>query len=97
MQKKYVKKVILIFETFHEIMELQMKVAVATSFIVIAFSITALVSAYAFHDHHHRKVFVGSVGLLVSSAMYGSPLVAVVSQHYYYYYYQYLFYLRTRY
>lgn len=38
-----------------------------------------LISTFVFHDHHHRKAFVGSVGLVASVAMYGSPLVVVVS------------------
>ncbi|KAI8564974.1 hypothetical protein RHMOL_Rhmol03G0224500 [Rhododendron molle] len=35
------------------------------------------VMAFLFHGHHHRKVFVGSVGLIASMAMYGSPLVVM--------------------
>ncbi|PON50103.1 SWEET sugar transporter [Parasponia andersonii] len=69
--------VLLTFVTFHEIMVLQIKVAVTAMSVIVVFSVTALISAYAFHDHHHRKVFVGSVGLFVSTAMYGSPLVVV--------------------
>lgn len=79
--KRYVKKV-LTFETFHELMELQMKVAVFTISVITVFCVTALVSSYVFHDPHHRKIFVGSVGLVAASAMYGSPLVAVVSQNF---------------
>ncbi|KAK6936719.1 SWEET sugar transporter [Dillenia turbinata] len=45
--------------------------------VLLAVCITALVSAFTFHDHHHRKVFVSSVRLVASVAMYGSPLVAV--------------------
>ncbi|XVF10018.1 hypothetical protein REPUB_Repub07fG0148100 [Reevesia pubescens] len=44
---------------------------------VMVFSITAIISAYVFHDHHHRKVFVGTVGLVASVAMYAAPLVVV--------------------
>ncbi|KAJ0962997.1 hypothetical protein J5N97_028119 [Dioscorea zingiberensis] len=36
---------------------------------------------FALHDHHHRKMLIGSIGLVASTAMYGSPLVAVVSLH----------------
>jgi len=39
---------------------------------------TTFVSSFALHDHTHRKVFVGSVGLVASASMYGSPLVAMV-------------------
>lgn len=56
-----------------------MKVAVSVTTVIIVFCTTAIISALVFHDHHHRKVFVGSVGLGASVAMYGSPLVAVVS------------------
>ncbi|KAL6011340.1 hypothetical protein ACLOJK_001786 [Asimina triloba] len=37
--------------------------------VIATFCVTALVSAFALHDHHHRKVFVGSVGLVASVAM----------------------------
>ncbi|XP_060206358.1 bidirectional sugar transporter SWEET3 isoform X2 [Lycium barbarum] len=36
-----------------------------------------IISAFVFHDHRRRKVFVGSVGLVASVAMYASPLVVV--------------------
>ncbi|GMY07404.1 bidirectional sugar transporter SWEET3 [Fagus crenata] len=55
----------------------KMKVAMIVIPGLIVFSITALISTFVFHDHHHRKIFVGSVGLLVSVSMYGSPLVVV--------------------
>ncbi|KAL5568317.1 hypothetical protein UlMin_024892 [Ulmus minor] len=55
----------------------KMKVAGTFIFVVAIFTITAFTSAFVFHDHHHRKVFVGSVGLVASIAMYGSPLVVV--------------------
>ncbi|KAL5568319.1 hypothetical protein UlMin_024894 [Ulmus minor] len=55
----------------------KMKVAGTFIFVVAIFTITAFTSAFVFHDHHHRKVFVGSVGLAASIAMYGSPLVVV--------------------
>nr|UJT76394.1 bidirectional sugar transporter SWEET3b [Hemerocallis fulva] len=45
--------------------------------VIVVFGITAFVSSAVFHDHPHRKVFVGSVGLVASVAMYGSPLVAM--------------------
>ena len=46
---------------------------------LLVFFITAAVSVFAFHDNSHRKLLVGSLGLGVSVAMYGSPLVAMVS------------------
>lgn len=59
-----------------------MKVAMTVTPVIIVFCTTSIVSAFAFHDHHHRKLFVGSVGLVASVAMYGSPLVVVVSHHF---------------
>ncbi|KAJ8452715.1 hypothetical protein Cgig2_005051 [Carnegiea gigantea] len=55
----------------------KVKVAAMTLPVIALFCMTALISAFLFHDRHHRKVFVGTVGLVASSAMYGSPLVAV--------------------
>ncbi|KAJ0100587.1 hypothetical protein Patl1_20314 [Pistacia atlantica] len=54
-----------------------MKVAATLIPVILVFSITAIISGFLFHDHHHRKVFVGSVALVASVAMYGSPLVVV--------------------
>ncbi|CAI9092509.1 OLC1v1027765C1 [Oldenlandia corymbosa var. corymbosa] len=48
-----------------------------TVLVIVAFSSSALLSAYAFHGHSQRKTFVGSIGLIASVAMYGSPLVAM--------------------
>lgn len=56
----------------------QMKVAATTIPVITIFCITVAISSFALHDHHQRKVFVGSVGLVASVAMYGSPLVVVV-------------------
>ncbi|XP_039124280.1 bidirectional sugar transporter SWEET3b-like [Dioscorea cayenensis subsp. rotundata] len=54
------------------------KIASLMLMVVIAVSsITAFVSSFALHDHYHRKLLVGSVGLVASVGMYGSPLVAV--------------------
>ncbi|KAE9464758.1 hypothetical protein C3L33_03319, partial [Rhododendron williamsianum] len=53
------------------------KVAMMTVPVVLVICITATISAFIFHDHHHRKLFVGSVVLLSSAALYASPLVAV--------------------
>ncbi|XP_031257079.1 bidirectional sugar transporter SWEET3 [Pistacia vera] len=55
----------------------KMKVAATLIPVILVFSITAIISGFLFHDHHHRKVFVGSVALVASVAMYGSPLVVV--------------------
>lgn len=58
---------------------MQMKVTVIVIPVIIMFCIIASISAFVFHDHHHRKVFVGSLGVVASVIMYASPLVAVVS------------------
>ncbi|XP_044468192.1 bidirectional sugar transporter SWEET3-like isoform X2 [Mangifera indica] len=55
----------------------KMKVAAILIPVVLVFGVTAVISGFLFHDHHHRKVFVGSVALVASVAMYGSPLVVV--------------------
>ncbi|KAI3458033.1 hypothetical protein Pfo_014696 [Paulownia fortunei] len=53
------------------------KVAMLTIPVLLVSCLIAILSAFVFHDHRHRKAFVGSVGLVASVAMYGSPLVAV--------------------
>ncbi|KAL5727075.1 Bidirectional sugar transporter SWEET3b [Ranunculus cassubicifolius] len=45
--------------------------------VILIFCITVLVSTFALHNHRQRKVLVGSVGLIASIAMYGSPLVVM--------------------
>ena len=60
-------------------MLLQVKVAMTAIPVLLVFSIIAAVSAFAFHDNHHRKLLVGSIGLGVSVTMYGSPLIVMVS------------------
>ncbi|XP_057721640.1 bidirectional sugar transporter SWEET3 [Arachis stenosperma] len=56
----------------------KVKVAMTTIPVLIVFCAIAIASAFAFPgDHGHRKLLVGSVGLGVSVAMYGSPLVVM--------------------
>jgi solute carrier family 50 (sugar transporter) len=50
-----------------------------TTPVLLVFCIVAAVSAFSFHDTAHRKLLVGSIGLGISVALYGSPLVAMVS------------------
>ncbi|WMV20677.1 hypothetical protein MTR67_014062, partial [Solanum verrucosum] len=38
---------------------------------------TGIISTFVVHEHQRRKVFVGSIGLVASIAMYASPLVVV--------------------
>ncbi|KAM3401525.1 hypothetical protein ACQJBY_005946 [Aegilops geniculata] len=45
--------------------------------ILIIFGMAVFFSIFSFHNHQMRKVFVGSIGLVASILMYGSPLVAV--------------------
>lgn len=61
---------------------MQIKVAVSAISVILVFCITAIISTFVFYDHPHRKICVGSVGLVASVAMYGSPLVVVVSHFY---------------
>ncbi|XP_042002538.1 bidirectional sugar transporter SWEET3-like [Salvia splendens] len=53
------------------------KVAMMTLPVLLLSCSVVLISTFVFHDHHHRKAFVGSVGLVAWVAMYGSPLVVV--------------------
>ncbi|KAB1204986.1 Bidirectional sugar transporter SWEET3 [Morella rubra] len=55
----------------------KMKVAIAMTLVIVIFCTTSLISAFALHDHHHRKLVAGSVGTVVAVAMYASPLVVV--------------------
>ncbi|XP_030532459.1 bidirectional sugar transporter SWEET3b isoform X2 [Rhodamnia argentea] len=55
----------------------KIKVGAMALGVLAIFTIIAVVSTFIFHDHHHRKVLVGSIGLVASIAMYGSPLVVV--------------------
>uniref|UniRef100_A0A2P2QLQ6 Bidirectional sugar transporter SWEET n=1 Tax=Rhizophora mucronata TaxID=61149 RepID=A0A2P2QLQ6_RHIMU len=55
----------------------KMKVAALVIPVFSLFGILATVSAFAVHDHHLRKLFVGCIGAVVSASMYASPLVAV--------------------
>ena len=57
----------------------QKTVVMITIPVILVSCVTTMISAFAFHDHHHRKAFVGSVGLIASISMYGSPLVVMVS------------------
>ncbi|XVF53440.1 hypothetical protein PTKIN_Ptkin05aG0099600 [Pterospermum kingtungense] len=55
----------------------KIKAGVIATIVILVFSVTAIISAFLFHDHHHRKVFVGIVGLVSSVSMYAAPLVVV--------------------
>ncbi|WVZ18155.1 hypothetical protein V8G54_005477 [Vigna mungo] len=55
----------------------KVKVAMTAIPVVLVFCIIAAVSAFAFHDSRHRKLLVGSFGLVVSVILYGSPLVVM--------------------
>ncbi|XP_020096877.1 bidirectional sugar transporter SWEET3b isoform X2 [Ananas comosus] len=45
--------------------------------VTVLFTMTVFVSSFLLHDHRHRKVFVGTIGLVASISMYSSPLIAV--------------------
>ncbi|GAB2293972.1 Bidirectional sugar transporter sweet3 [Dionaea muscipula] len=55
----------------------KVKVTLGVLPVISVFFATTLISALVFVDHHERKVFVGTIGLVASVAMYGSPLVVV--------------------
>lgn len=44
---------------------------------ILIFSVIAATSGLLFNDHPHRKLYVGTFGLVASAALYGAPLVAV--------------------
>ena len=60
----------------------QIKVGVLFVPLIVVFGLTTAISAVVFEDHRHRKSFVGSVGLVASISMYGSPLIVMVSYVY---------------
>ncbi|KAM7504847.1 hypothetical protein LguiB_003751 [Lonicera macranthoides] len=45
--------------------------------LVVVCCITVVITGFALEDHLNRKLFVGSIALVASIAMYGSPLVVV--------------------
>lgn len=53
------------------------KVAILMTAITLLFVSCATTSALVFDEHHHRKILIGSIGLVASVAMYCSPLVVV--------------------
>lgn len=55
----------------------KVKVALSLIAVLIGFCSTVTISAFVFQDHHHRKEFVGSIGLVIAVAMYASPLSVV--------------------
>lgn len=44
---------------------------------LVLFGVVVATSIFSFHDHHTRKILVGSFGLVASVSMYSSPLLAV--------------------
>ncbi|EOA12756.1 hypothetical protein CARUB_v10028480mg [Capsella rubella] len=55
----------------------KIKVGVTLVPVIVLFGLTTAISAVVFDDHRHRKSFVGSVGLVASISMYGSPLIVM--------------------
>ncbi|CAL9243338.1 unnamed protein product [Arabidopsis halleri] len=55
----------------------KIKVGVTLVPVIVVFGLTTAISAVVFDDHRHRKSFVGSVGLVASISMYGSPLIVM--------------------
>ncbi|KAG5375078.1 hypothetical protein IGI04_039674 [Brassica rapa subsp. trilocularis] len=56
----------------------KIKVGVLFVPLIVVFGLTTAISAVVFEDHRHRKSFVGSVGLVASISMYGSPLIVML-------------------
>ncbi|WZZ20991.1 hypothetical protein YC2023_122378 [Brassica napus] len=59
----------------------KIKVGVIFVRVIVVFGLTTAISAVVFEDHRHRKSFVGSVGLVASISMYGSPLIVMSLCH----------------
>ncbi|XP_056849493.1 bidirectional sugar transporter SWEET3 isoform X1 [Raphanus sativus] len=55
----------------------KIKVGVIFVPVMVVFGLTTAISAVVFDDHRHRRSFVGSVGLVASISMYGSPLIVM--------------------
>ncbi|KAI4337947.1 hypothetical protein L6164_016309 [Bauhinia variegata] len=55
----------------------KVKVAMVGIPALLVFTAAALVSSFGIQEHRSRKLLVGSIGLVVSVAMYGSPLVVM--------------------
>ncbi|TVU16958.1 hypothetical protein EJB05_32962, partial [Eragrostis curvula] len=52
-------------------------VTLMVSVVLAIFGVTVFFSTFRIHNHHTRKLFVGSMGIVTSMSMYSSPLVAV--------------------
>ncbi|KAJ8753041.1 hypothetical protein K2173_011809 [Erythroxylum novogranatense] len=55
----------------------KVKVAALSILTILSFLFVVLFSIFACHDRHHRKLFVGCIGVAAAVGMYGSPLVAL--------------------
>ncbi|KAM7499750.1 hypothetical protein LguiA_024164 [Lonicera macranthoides] len=53
------------------------KIGIMMIALVVVCCITVVITGFALEDHSNRKLFVGSIALVASIAMYGSPLVVV--------------------
>ncbi|KAJ8752803.1 hypothetical protein K2173_008538 [Erythroxylum novogranatense] len=69
---------IIIYLWFAPVKE-KVKVAALTILTVLSFVLIVTLSTFAYHDHHHRKLFVGCIGVVTATVMYGSPLVAMIT------------------
>ena len=58
---------------------LQRKMTRMVMGVLLVFGTIAMASVFAVHDHNHKKVVVGTAGIVSTVILYGSPLSVIVS------------------
>ncbi|XP_057950459.1 bidirectional sugar transporter SWEET3b [Malania oleifera] len=68
---------VVVYFWFSSSKQAKMKVAAMVLPAIFLFCATVIISVYVLHDHRHRKMFVGSLGIAAAIALYAAPLVVV--------------------
>ncbi|KAJ8752956.1 hypothetical protein K2173_008691 [Erythroxylum novogranatense] len=55
----------------------KVKITSMTLLVTVLSILVVIITIFAYEDHHHRNIIVGSIAVVTASVMYGSPLVAV--------------------